>query len=76
MLPVPVGGAFENVKVLPDTLYVLGSCSTPLTATKTEEVPAGATDIVYTVVDPVPLKVSVTNAIWLGDCPIYGMAYS
>jgi hypothetical protein len=62
MLLVPLGGAPENVRVVPLTEYVLGSCKTPLTATKTEEVLAGATDIVYTVVDPVPLKVSVTNA--------------
>ena len=41
-----------------------GSCRTPVMATKTDDVLAGATDIVNAVVEPVPLNVSVTNATW------------
>ena len=73
MLPVPVGGAGEKVNVVPTTLYVLGSCTTPDMATKIELVPAGAADKVNAVVDPLPLKVSVKNATEVGCCPIYGM---
>jgi hypothetical protein len=64
MLPVPVGGAAENVSVVPDTEYVLGSCRTPPTATSTDAVLAGATDIVKAVVVPFPLNWSVKNATW------------
>jgi hypothetical protein len=46
MLLVPVGGAAEKVRVVPDTLYVLGSWSTPVTATMIEDVLAGATVMV------------------------------
>jgi hypothetical protein len=64
MLPVPVGGAALNVKVVPDTLYVDGSCNTPDTATNTEDVLAGATLIVNAVVEPLPENVSVRKATW------------
>jgi hypothetical protein len=53
---VPVGGAGEKVKVVPDTLYVLGSCNTPDMATKIELVLAGAADRVNAVVEPLPLN--------------------
>jgi len=66
MLLVPLGGAAENVSVVPDTEYVDGSCNTPVIATITEVVLAGATDIVNAVVEPVPLNVSVWNAILVG----------
>jgi hypothetical protein len=46
MLLVPVGGAAEKVRVVPDTLYVDGSWSTPVTATMIEDVLAGATVMV------------------------------
>jgi hypothetical protein len=70
ILPVPDGGAAENVRVVPDTLYVLGSCKTPETATIIEVVLAGATDIVNATVEPLPLNVSVTNALVVGEAPI------
>lgn len=70
MLLVPLGGAAEKVSVVPDTLYVLGSCKTPVIATSTEEVVAGATDIVKAVVDPSPLNVSVKKATEVGSFPI------
>jgi hypothetical protein len=73
MLPVPVGGAGEKVNVLPTTLYVLGSCTTPDMATKIELVPAGAADKLNAVVEPFPLNVSVRKATEVGFCPIYGM---
>jgi hypothetical protein len=65
-LPVPLGGAAEKVSVVPDTLYVLGSCRTPVIDTNIEDVVAGATDIVKTVVVPFPLKVSVKKATEVG----------
>jgi hypothetical protein len=49
MLLVPLGGAAEKVRVVPDTEYVLGSCVTPLTTTKQDDVLAGAIDIVKAV---------------------------
>ena len=73
MLPVPLGGAVENVRVLPATPYVLGSCKTPLTATNTFDTPAGATDIVNAVVEPLPLNWSVTKADWYMGFPMYGI---
>jgi len=42
MLFVPVGGAGENVIVVPMTEYRLGFCTTPLIATMIEVVLAGA----------------------------------
>ena len=57
MFPVADGGAAVNVSVVPETEYVDGSCSTPDTATKTEAVLAGATDMVKAVVEPLPLNV-------------------
>ena len=56
ILPVPVGGAWVNVRVVPTTAYVDGSCSTPDTATRTDAVLAGATDIVKAVVELFPLN--------------------
>jgi hypothetical protein len=76
MLPVPEGGAAVKVSVLPTTLYVLGSCKTPLTATNTFDTPAGATDIVKAVVDPLPVNWSVTKADWYMGFPMYGMLFS
>jgi hypothetical protein len=61
MLLVPLGGAPVNVSVVPDTVYVVGSCTTPEIAIKTDGVLAGATVIVKAVVEPLPLNVSVTN---------------
>jgi len=62
MFDVPLGGAAENVSVVPDTEYVLGSCKTPVIATMIDDVFAGATVIVKVVSDPVPLNVSTRNA--------------
>jgi hypothetical protein len=70
MLLVPVGGAAENVRVVPETEYVLGSCNTPVIATMTEDVVAGATDIVKATVEPFPLNVSVRNAAVNGVLPM------
>jgi len=70
MLLVPLGGAAENVRVVPDTEYVDGSCNTPVTATRTEVVLAGATDMVNAVVEPVPLNVSVWKAMFVGEFPM------
>jgi hypothetical protein len=42
MLFVPVGGAGENVIVVPMTEYRFGFCTTPLMATMIEVVLAGA----------------------------------
>jgi hypothetical protein len=66
ILLVPVGGAAVKVRVVPDTEYVDGSCNTPVMATRTEVVLAGATDMVNAVVEPFPLNVSVWNAIFVG----------
>jgi hypothetical protein len=71
MLLVPLGGAPVNVRVVPETVYVVGSCTTPEIAIKTDGVLAGATVIVKAVVEPLPLKVSVTNDWYRGLFPIY-----
>jgi hypothetical protein len=70
MLLVPLGGAAEKVRVVPDTEYVDGSCSTPVMATMIEDVLAGATVMVYAVCEPVPLNVSVRKATEMGALPI------
>jgi hypothetical protein len=70
MLLVPLGGAAEKVRVVPDTEYVLGSCSTPVMATMIEDVFAGATVMVYAVCEPVPLNVSVRKAAEMGLLPM------
>jgi hypothetical protein len=70
MLFVPLGGAAENVRVVPTTEYVDGSCTTPVMATKTDDVVAGATCIVNTVVEPLPENVSVRKATVVGSLPI------
>jgi hypothetical protein len=75
MLFVPDGGAAEKVRVVPETEYVLGSCSTPVTATMTEDVFAGATDIVKAVVEPFPLNVSTWKAVLIGTLPMYDMVF-
>jgi hypothetical protein len=67
---VPLGGAAENVKVVPLTEYVVGSCLTPEINTNTEAVFAGATDIVNAVVEPLPEKFSDGNAADVGELPI------
>lgn len=46
MLLVPVGGAAVNVSVVPEMVYVEGSCVTPVITTSIEVVLAGATVIV------------------------------
>ena len=61
MLLDPTGGAPEKFSVVPATVYVIGSCNTPLMETKIDAVLAGATDIVKAVAEPSPLKASVTN---------------
>jgi hypothetical protein len=71
MLLVPLGGAAEKVRVVPDTEYVLGSCSTPVMATMMDDVFAGATVIVKATCEPVPLNVSVRKAAEIGAFPIY-----
>jgi hypothetical protein len=70
MLPVPLGGAAENVKVVPTTEYVDGSCTTPVMATRIEVVVAGATDMVNATVEPLPENVSVRKATVVGSAPI------
>ena len=70
MLLVPVGGAAENVRVVPDTEYVDGSCNTPVIATMIEDVVAGATVMVNATVDPFPLNVSVRKAAVKGWLPM------
>jgi hypothetical protein len=70
MLLVPLGGAAEKVRVVPDTEYVLGSCSTPVTATMIEDVLAGATVMVYAVCEPVPENVSTRKAADMGLLPM------
>jgi hypothetical protein len=60
-----------NVSVVPDTVYVVGSCTTPEIAIRTDGVLAGATVIVKAVVEPLPLKVSVINDWYRGLFPIY-----
>ena len=71
MLLVPLGGAAEKVRVVPDTEYVLGSCSTPVMATMMDDVFAGATVIVKATVLPFPLNVSVRKAADMGALPMY-----
>ena len=66
MLFVPEGGAAENVSVVPETEYVDGSWTTPVMATRIEDVLAGATVIVKAVVEPLPLNVSVRKATLSG----------
>jgi len=73
MLLVPLGGAAEKVRVVPDTEYVLGSCSTPVTATMMDDVFAGATVIVKATVLPFPLNVSVRKAAEIGWLPMKAM---
>jgi hypothetical protein len=70
MLLVPVGGAVLNVNVVPDTVYVDGSWTTPVMMTNKEVVDAGAIDIVNAVVEPLPLKVSVVNDVVRGVLPM------
>jgi hypothetical protein len=70
MLLVPLGGAAEKVRVVPDTEYVEGVCNTPVIATMQDDVFAGAIDIVNAVVVPSPLKVSVRKAIERGLLPM------
>ena len=69
MLLVPLGGAAENVSVVPETVYVDGSWTTPVTAISTDVVEAGASVIVKTVAEPVPLNVSVRKDDVIGVLP-------
>jgi hypothetical protein len=66
MLLVPLGGAAENVRVVPDTVYVDGSWTTPVIAISTDVVDAGASVIVKAVAEPVPLNVSVKKDVVRG----------
>jgi hypothetical protein len=75
MLFVPLGGAPENVSVVPDTEYVDGSCTTPVTATRIDDVFAGATVIVKAVVEPFPLNVSVRKATEIGVLPMNAIIF-
>jgi hypothetical protein len=70
MLPVPLGGAPENVNDVPDTVYVAGSWTTPVTTTIIDVVDAGASVIVKTVAEPVPLNVSVRKDDVIGVLPM------
>jgi len=70
MLAVPLGGAVENVNVVPTTEYVVGFCVTPVITTNIELEVAGATDIVNAVVEPLPLKLSVKKATEFKGFPI------
>jgi hypothetical protein len=72
---VPLGGAVENVNVVPTTLYVDGFCVTPLITTNIELEVAGATDIVNAVVEPVPLKLSVKKATEFKGFPMIGIVF-
>jgi hypothetical protein len=76
MLLVPVGGAAENVRVVPITEYVEGSCTTPVMATRIDVVVAGATDIVNATVEPLPLNVSVKKATVVGSAPMYDIRFA
>ena len=67
---MPVGGAPEKVRDVPDTAYVEGSCVIPEMLTNTDEELAGATDIVKVVADPLPEKESVTKACVITEFPI------
>jgi hypothetical protein len=69
-LLVPLGGAAEKVRVVPDTEYVLGSCSTPVTAMMMDDVLAGATVIVKATCAPVPENVSTRKAAEIGALPM------
>lgn len=60
---MPAGGAPVNVKVVPDNVYVDGSCTTPETATRIEVVDAGARLSVNVVSVPSPVNVSVTKLV-------------
>jgi hypothetical protein len=70
MLLVPLGGAAEKVRVVPDTVYVLGSCNTPVTDIRIDDVFAGATVIVKAVWLPVPENVSTRKAAVNGWLPM------
>jgi hypothetical protein len=67
---VPLGGAAEKVRVVPDTEYVDGSCKTPVMATMIEDVFAGATVMVNAVCEPVPENVSTRKAADMGALPM------
>ena len=67
---VPLGGAAENVSVVPETVYVDGSWTTPVTAISTDVVEAGASVMVNAVWLPVPLNVSVRKATEIGELPM------
>jgi hypothetical protein len=56
MLSVPEGGAAEKVRVKPETVYVLGFCTTPDIVTTNDVGLAGAYDKVNAVVEPFPLN--------------------
>jgi len=75
MLAVPLGGAVENVNVVPTTEYVVGFCVTPVITTNIELEVAGATDIVNAVVEPLPLKLSVKKATEFKGFPMIGIVF-
>lgn len=70
MLPVPLGGAPVNVRVVPETVYVDGSWTTPVTTTSRDVVDTGASVMVNAVAEPVPLNVSVRKAAEIGVLPM------
>jgi len=49
---------------------VSGDCKTPVTETSIEDVLAGATVMVYAVVEPVPENVSTRKAAEMGALPM------
>jgi hypothetical protein len=55
-LLVPADGAAEKVRVVPDTEYPLGICSTLLTITSMSLTELTALLMVKLTADPVPLK--------------------
>ena len=70
ILPAPLGGAAENVNVVPETVYVDGSWTTPVTTTIIDVVDAGASVMVNTVVELFPLNVSVRKDDVIGVLPM------
>jgi hypothetical protein len=59
-----------NVRVVPETVYVDGSWTTPVTTTSRDVVDTGASVIVNAVAEPVPLNVSVRKEDVVGMLPI------
>ena len=78
MFPVPVGGASENVRVVPETIYALpepGSCWTLPTNTSMSVSKLTDCDIVNATVELSPLKLSFTVSVnpICGSLPKYAI---